>query len=112
MGDAVMVVGPDAAALVTVLAGLAGAVHRHPVLSEVRAAVAAGDLLARDGDYFGPDVNIAARAVAEAEPGSVVVTEAVAALLPNPEPIGARALRGVDDPVPLFRAGSPGTVDG
>ena len=37
-----------------------------------------GDLVAQDGDYYGREVNLAARIVAVAEPGQVLATAAVA----------------------------------
>lgn len=40
----------------------------------VRAGVSYGVLLAQDGDYFGPPVNLAARLVSAAEPGQVIVS--------------------------------------
>src|SRR3954453_9744841 len=41
-----------------------------------RAGVPVGTVLALDGDYFGPVVNLAARLVAGAEPGHVLVSDA------------------------------------
>lgn len=110
MGDAVLIVGPDPVAVVDVLLDLAGAVHRHPVLTEVRGAVTYGDVVARDGDYFGTEVNVAARAVPVAAPGTVVVTDPVAAALAAAgrpaEPLGEADLKGIDVPVALLLAGS------
>jgi len=40
------------------------ALDRNPHLPGARGAVASGDLLSQDGDYFGPVVGLAARAVA------------------------------------------------
>lgn len=39
---------------------------------EVRAGLAYGRVLAQDGDYFGPPVNLASRLVSVAEPGQVL----------------------------------------
>lgn len=54
LGDAVMYVAPT----VPVLARIACALVTHPkpaeAALEVRAGVAYGDVLAQDGDYFGP----------------------------------------------------------
>jgi TolB-like protein/class 3 adenylate cyclase/Tfp pilus assembly protein PilF len=64
---------------------------------------------APDGDLYGDGVNVAARVQAEAEPGTVVVSDDVARQLRGRreialEPLGARALKGVPDPVRLFVA--------
>lgn len=50
-------------------AGLPGAEH----LPAVRVGAACGEVLNRDGDYYGSVVNLAARLVALAEPGEVLV---------------------------------------
>lgn len=89
-----------------VLAGLAEDVAADPALRGLRAAVAAGDALARDGDYVGPTVNLAARAIKEAEPGGIVVNTDAAAPLERAgrsvRPLGTRRLRGIADPVVLW----------
>jgi len=107
IGDAVMIVGRDAVAVVDVLVGLADDVDADPELTGVRAAVVAGEVLARDGDYVGPTVNLAARATKEAPPGGVVVNEPVAnalAVVGRPaRRLEPRRLRGIDDPVVLWQ---------
>ncbi|HEU0132958.1 MAG TPA: adenylate cyclase regulatory domain-containing protein [Mycobacteriales bacterium] len=100
IGDAVMWVAPvpgegvaAARALVDRLA--AGG-------TAARAAVAYGVLLAQDGDYFGPAVNLAARLVDAAAPGQVVVSEPLRERLGGAfatEPLPPRTLRGIADPV-------------
>ncbi len=102
LGDAVMFVAPTAGAL----AAIALALVHHPKAEyaglRVRAGIAFGDLLAQDGDYFGPPVNLAARLVAAAEPGEVLAAPTVVPLL-GPGFVTAeqqpRLLRGIDDAV-------------
>ena len=105
IGDAVMIVGTDAVAVVDVIAGLADEVAADPQLTELRGAVVAGEVLARAGDYVGPTVNLAARATKEAPPGGIVVNEAAADALTAAgravTPLAARELRGIDQPVVL-----------
>lgn len=94
IGDAVMYVTPHAASAVDVAIRLA----KPPV----RAGVAYGLLLAQDGDYFGPPVNLAARLVGIAEPGQVLVSHDAAQRLDErheTEPLAPRELRGIADPV-------------
>lgn len=69
-----------------------------------RGAVARG----RDGDIFGAAVNLASRLEGAAEPGEVLVSEAVAEALHGApgwvlEPAGERTLRNVPDPVATYR---------
>jgi class 3 adenylate cyclase len=110
IGDAVMFVtsSPDTACRVA--ATVIGGVVAHPRLESARAAVTFGSVLPRDGDYFGSPVNVAARAVPIAEPGSIVVTREVADALPTNDwrvvDLGAHALKGFDDPVELFAVSS------
>jgi adenylate cyclase len=74
----------------------------------VRAGVAAGDVLLRDGDVFGPVVNLAARAVQVAAAGEVVAPAALAAAAGiSTEAVGKRQLKGFDDHVDLCRLLAP-----
>jgi adenylate cyclase len=105
IGDAVMFITPDPVAACTTALELCRWVDEHPVLTRLRGAVATGDVLSRDGDYYGPIVNLAARAVKEAQPGAVIVTSAVARALDGgfaPSSIGAPELRGVGESEELF----------
>jgi class 3 adenylate cyclase len=107
MGDEVMFVAADASRGTEVALGLLDAFADHPVLPQVRAAVAAGRVVSCDGDYFGSIVNTAARLVNLANPNVLLATAAVA----TPElrsrftfeTIGAQTLRGLAHPVEAFR---------
>ena len=101
LGDAVMWVNSDAVQLAEVAAHLV----RHPraasVGIQVRAGLAFGPILALDGDYFGPAVNLAARLVSIAEPGQILAADEVSARLDGwvDEPLAPVTLRGFDEPV-------------
>ena len=74
----------------------------------LRIGIHIGDVEVRDSDIFGDAVNIAARVLSVAEPEGIAVTEQVAQLLKNRlsypvESLGAKGLKGVDHPVPVFR---------
>jgi len=61
-------------------------------------------VLLRDGDVFGPVVNLAARAVQAAPAGEVVAPATVAAAAGiRAEPLGQHQLKGFDDEVELCR---------
>jgi len=78
----------------------------------LRIAIHVGDVEGRGADIFGDAVNIAARVLPVAEPDGVALTEQVAHHLKNKldvpvESLGARGLKGVDEPVPVFRVVLP-----
>jgi adenylate cyclase len=75
IGDEVMFVVSTAASAARIGVLLAEAYADDDLLSDVRVGLAFGPVLVRDGDYFGPTVNLAARIVAIAEPGTVLVSE-------------------------------------
>ena len=88
---------------------IARAVADSPGLPPVRIGLAAGELLVREGDVFGPTVNRATRLVALAESGSTLVDAEVASRLGVgvAEPLGSRSVPGFDAPLEVFRlAGS------
>ena len=109
IGDAVMIVGSDPLAVVDVVEDIVATVAADGELTGIRAAVAFGEVLAREGDYVGATVNLAARATKEAPVNSVVVNDAVAAALADAgrttTPLEPRLLRGIDQPVVLSLVG-------
>jgi adenylate cyclase len=74
LGDAVMLVAPEPTVLARALLDLTTPV---PALEDapLRAGLAAGATLLREGDYFGPAVNLAARLTDLARPWSVLAAE-------------------------------------
>jgi adenylate cyclase len=70
-----------------------------------------GDAIYRDGDYYGRDVNQAARVVARAAGGEVLVTRPVVDVAAGLDGvrfdrIGEVGLKGFDEPTELFIASS------
>ncbi|MTV24282.1 hypothetical protein FTX61_02420 [Nitriliruptoraceae bacterium ZYF776] len=76
LGDAAMLVAPDAATLTEAMVELTTEVAE---LEDVplRGGLAAGDCLVREGDIFGPPVNLAARLTDLARPWRLLADEAV-----------------------------------
>jgi adenylate cyclase len=107
IGDEVMYVATDALVAAEIALELRDAVARHPVLTGLRGGLVFGEVVSQDGDYYGSEVNLAARIVAQAAPGQILASAAVAAALSGPGTItacaaGARDLRGFEDPVAVF----------
>lgn len=101
IGDAVMFVALETTTACRVALDLCAFVHAHPSLTELRAAVATGEVLARDGDYFGATVNRAARLVKAAEPGHVVSDAPPEGFAAQARPV--QALRGIEGDVEVWQ---------
>jgi adenylate cyclase len=109
IGDAVMVRHDDPSKAVRL--GLTAA---HDVMAghgfpAVRVGMHHGPAIAREGDWFGATVNLAARVAAVAAGGEVLVTEAVREGARELEGVefesrGRHRMRNVPIPVPLFAA--------
>lgn len=112
IGDAAMfsVVDPAQAALVAL--ELCDEVARDPVLSGLRIGMASGPILARDGDLYGPVVNVASRLVGIGRAGAVNVDQGLRDALAGDRrfqfrSLGQRNLRHIGDMrVYRLRAGS------
>jgi adenylate cyclase len=105
IGDEVMVVGQDIQALTDWAVGFQELYDERPM---PRIGLHYGGALYRDGDYFGRDVNLAARVVARAGGGEVIVTDSVTEAVTGAhldfEAIGQVKLKGFDQPRSLCRA--------
>ncbi len=104
IGDEILYTADDAGSACGIARELALKFAAHAVIPSVRAGVASGDVMLRDGDVFGPVVNLAARAVKVATAGEIVAPASVAAAAGVPaEPLGRRSLKGFNDGVELWR---------
>lgn len=104
IGDEVMWVSSTPENLVKVALDLVGHPRARDSSLQVRAGLGYGDVLAIGGDYFGTPVNLAARLVAAASPGQILVSSDVRDALPDwaaipQEPL---TLKGFDTPVTAY----------
>ncbi|HEV3318553.1 MAG TPA: adenylate/guanylate cyclase domain-containing protein [Solirubrobacteraceae bacterium] len=111
LGDEVMVVGADAGALTGWAVGLQGELPEGS--PPPRIGIHSGAALYRDGDYYGREVNRAARVVARAAGGEVLVTHPVVEAAGRQdglefELIGEVVLKGFNHPTELFLARARG----
>ena len=105
IGDEVMIVGSDAAGLVDWAVGFQTLVRDERPLPRI--GLHFGEVVYRDGDYYGREVNMSARVVARAAGGEVLVTRPVVdAAGPHLEfsLIGEVKLKGFSYPTELFLA--------
>ena len=108
IGDAVMFVSTDAAALLDVMLALIDATEADELLPQLRVGVAYGPAVSRAGDWFGSPVNLASRVTSVARPGSVLVAAAAQEQIGDDARFhwsyaGDRRLRGIRDDVDLYR---------
>lgn len=75
IGDEVMFVVDNVSDAARIGLGLADAYADDDLLSDVRVGLAFGPVLLRDGDYFGPTVNLAHRIVNIGNPGTVLMSD-------------------------------------
>jgi len=108
IGDAVMFVANDAAAMLrAALQLIAAAEAEGEEFPWLRAGLACGRVLPQSGDFYGRPVNLASRITGVARPGSVVVDEAVKEAAGEGFAytyIGERRLKGIDSRVKVYRA--------
>jgi adenylate cyclase len=103
-------VGQDVQALTDWAVGFQSLWDERP---QPRIGIHYGPTLYRDGDYFGREVNLAARVVARARGGEVVVSDAVVERVAESEHlafegVGQVKLKGFDEPRYLCLATMPG----
>ena len=75
IGDEVMFVVQSATGAAQIGLSLAEAYASDDLLSDVRVALAVGPVLVKDGDFYGPVVNLASRLVNVARPGTVLISD-------------------------------------
>jgi len=100
VGDEVLFVAIGAAPAAAIALDLVQAMADDDVLPDVRVGMASGPVISRLGDVFGTTVNRASRLTAVAKPRTVVVDDALAAMLGSMSgfkmsPLRRRTLRGI-----------------
>jgi adenylate cyclase len=112
IGDEVMFLSETVRSGAELALALAEAYRDDEDLSDVRVGLANGPVLEREGDVYGPVVNLASRIVSVAYPGSVVVSPDVCEALADDPRFSFRTIRThyLKDigRVSLYRMGRPG----
>jgi class 3 adenylate cyclase len=104
IGDAIMWVGSEPEQVLQVAVDLVGHPRARQAKLQVRAGVDFGQVLAISGDYFGNPVNLAARLVASADPGQILVSTRLHDALPDRRfgPPQSLTLKGFATPVTAY----------
>jgi class 3 adenylate cyclase len=120
-GDSFYVVFDSASAAVgcgLAIIAAAGAAAAQPDPIHVGVGVHAGETVETGEGYVGAAVNIAARLCSQAKAGELIVSDTVRALTRTYldvtfEPLGARRLKGLEEPIAIYRvvpAATPGAA--
>ena len=108
IGDAVMFVSNAPGVACALALELIEACARE-LLPKLRVGIASGEVIVRQGDFYGPTVNLAARLVASAEPGTALTDAALQSRLASVRagygfaPAGRFQLAGFDEPLEVFQ---------
>jgi class 3 adenylate cyclase len=108
IGDAVMFVSNAPGIACALALELIEACARE-LLPKLRVGIAVGEVIVRQGDFYGPTVNLAARLVASAEPGTALTDASLQARLSRVRagygfaPAGRFQLAGFDEPLEVFQ---------
>jgi adenylate cyclase len=107
IGDEVFFAAPTADAACRIGTDAIRAAAEDEVLPPARGVVGIGYATPREGDYFGPLVNLLSRMVKIGNPHDLIVTEEVVKeLTPSDwtvDPLESTELRGIEEPVQAFR---------
>jgi adenylate cyclase len=108
IGDAAMLTSLEAEPLLDAALSLLDAADAEGEdFPQLRAGIAIGAALSRAGDWFGRPVNLASRITQIARPGSLLAEREIRESAREAyrwSYAGERRLRGIREPVPLFRA--------
>jgi adenylate cyclase len=109
IGDEVMLVSSDPAAMLDAVLDLLDATEVDEDFPRLRVGLATGMAVSRAGDWFGNSVNLASRVTGAARPGAILVAESTHDAIGDVDRVnwsfaGARRLKNIKDEVKLFRA--------
>lgn len=109
IGDSVLFVNDDPVAALDTADGIIAVVGRDARMPDVRVGLACGPVVMRQGDVFGPPVNLAARLTGVARRNRIIVDAELASRLPvdqfETRALPARPLRGFGlvEPMAVWR---------
>jgi adenylate cyclase len=106
IGDAAMLVAPDAPPVLDTMLGLVESSREAAARPHLRAGIASGEALPRAGDLYGRPVNLASRLTSFARRGTVVTSKEVHDAAEDGydwSRVGSRRIKGVRGDVEVYR---------
>lgn len=94
IGDEVMFIADSVEAAAHIAVDLTVQSLRDDLLPATRAGIASGTMVSRDGDYYGPVVNLAARLTEMARPGTVLASAEIGEALADDAHFTIRRISG------------------
>ena len=109
IGDAVMLVSPEPAALLDTVFTLIDATEALSGFPRLKVGMAVGEAVSRAGDWFGSPVNLASRITSVTRPGAVLLAQSAREAVGDDtrfswSDAGDRKFKGIAHEVRLFRA--------
>jgi adenylate cyclase len=92
VGDAVLVVAPEAVSAVRTAVDLRAATERESLFPLLRVGLHRGPVVEREGSYFGTPLNLTARLATHATAGQILCTESIATAAVHVEGVRFRSL--------------------
>jgi adenylate cyclase len=92
VGDAVLVVAPEAVSAVRTAVDLRAATERESLFPLLRVGLHSGPVVERQGSYFGTPLNLTARLSTHATAGQILCTESIATAAAHVEGVRFRSL--------------------
>jgi adenylate cyclase len=106
IGDEVFFAAPTVDAACRIGIDVCDAAAADPLLPPARGALGYGRATPREGDYFGPLVNLVSRLTKTARPGTLIATQQAAEALPannwNVQELDPQPVKGLEAPVRVF----------
>jgi adenylate cyclase len=106
IGDEVFFAAPTVDAACRIGTDICAVAAADPLLPDPRGAVGYGFATSREGDYFGPLVNLVSRLAKTAPPRTLIATQQVADALPpdswNLQELEPQPIKGLETPVRVF----------
>lgn len=107
VGDEVLIMAPEAVSVILTAIRIREAIEQEPYFPTLHAGIHAGNLLEKDGHFYGSALNLTARVAVHARGGQIICTERVMNVASHFDkilfsPLGLVLFKNVKNPVAIF----------